>query len=189
MNAMLSSPLGPKWVAGRYGATEGEAGIRARHAAGLKIVEVAALPGEGVALRTALVTAFGIDLGDGTPAQSAENGVCSGPDRYLLTGFELSDVKAAIGALGMAADQSSGRVKLSVDGPAVGAMLAKTCPLNLAAWPVGGAQASHFLHISCIYYRRSDEGFDLYVGRSFAQSAAEWLLDAGAEFGVDIEAS
>ena len=186
MNAILSSPLGPKWTAGRHGSGAGEAGIRAHHSAGLSILEVAALPGQGAALRAALKAGLDLDLGAGTVAESAVNGVCTGPDRYLLTGFEFGAVKAAVAGLGMVADQSSGRVKLSVDGPAVAAMLSKTCPLNLKTWAVGGAQASHFLHLSCTYFRRSADGFDLYIGRSFAQSAAEWLLDAGAEYGVDV---
>jgi sarcosine oxidase subunit gamma len=181
----LSSPLGPRWTPGHWGSTD-SVGIRAHHAAGLSIVEVGALPDTAADLRTALNAAFSIDLGAGTPAESAENAVCTGPGKYLLTGTTLQTVQAAIGALGLAVDQSSGRVKLSIDGPAVAGLLAKACPINLADWPVGAAHASHFMHIACAYYRRAEDGFDLYVGRSFAQSTAEWLLDAGAEFGVEI---
>ena len=65
-------------------------------------------------------------------------------------------------------------------------LLAKSCPLDLAKWPVGMSQASHFLHIGCTWYRRSETGFDLYIGRSFARSAAEWLIESAAEFGVEI---
>ena len=112
--------------------------------------------------------------------------MCSGPDRYLLTGFDLAAVTAAVGDLGLAVDQSSGRVRLSIDGADVPGLLAKSCPLDLAKWPVGMSQASHFLHIGCTWYRRSETGFDLYIGRSFARSAAEWLIESAAEFGVEI---
>lgn len=187
MSIVLSNPLGPKWTAGRHGSPDAEtAGIRARNAAGLTIVEVAALPGQEAELRGALKAAFGMELGQGSPADSAENAVCSGPGRYLLTGHDVHAVKGAVGDLGLAVDQSSGRVRISIYGPACAGLLAKACPLNLAAWPVGAAHASHFLHIACCYFRRADDGFDLYFGRSFAQSAAEWLLDAGAEFGVEV---
>lgn len=188
MNLVLSNPLGPKWTLGRHGNTSSEtaAGVRAHHAAGLTAVEVAALPGQAAAMRAALKTAFDMDLGQGSPAESKENAVCTGPGQYLLTGYDVQTVKAAIGDLGLAVDQSSGRVKVSIDGPSTAGLLAKACPLNLATWPFGAAHASHFLHIACCYYRRSEDGFDLYFGRSFAQSAAEWLLDAGAEFGVEI---
>lgn len=183
---VLSNPLGAHWTAGRHGQAEGEAGIRATHAAGLTIVEVAALPGQAQPLRAALEAGFGMALGDGQPAHSAENAVCTGPGHYLLVGHDVQAVKAAVGDLAIAVDQSSGRVRVSIDGPAVAELLAKACPLDLRAWPIGGAQASHFLHIACAYYRRSEHGFDLYFGRSFAASAAQWLLDAGAEFGVEI---
>lgn len=187
MNVVLSNPLGPNWTLGRHGSTDGEtAGIRAHHAAGLAVVEVAALPGQAALIREALKTAFEMDLGQGSPAESAENAVCTGPGQYLLTGQDVTTVKAAIGDLGLAVDQSSGRVRLSIDGPSTADLLAKTCPLNLAQWPIGAAHASHFLHIACCFYRRSEDGFDLYFGRSFAQSAAQWLLDVGAEFGVEI---
>jgi len=186
MNVVLSSPLGHHWTLGRHGASEGDAGIRASHAAGLAVVEVAALPGQGDNLRRALHTAFGIEETGETPAASAVNAVCTGPNQYLLTGFDLDTVKAAIGSLGLAVDQSSGKVRVSIDGPAVAGLLAKTCPLNLAAWPVGGVHASHFLHLSCAYYRRDEQGFDLYFGRSFAESAAQWLIEAASEFGLDI---
>ena len=78
------------------------------------------------------------------------------------------------------------RDRLSIDGADVPGLLAKSCPLDLAKWPVGMSQASHFLHIGCTWYRRSETGFDLYIGRSFARSAAEWLIESAAEFGVEI---
>ena len=187
--SLLTSPLGPKWTAGHHGVirTDGSgAGIRAFHTTGLNVVEIAALPGKGTALRAALKKALKLDLGHGDPAASLENAVCSGPDRYLLTGFDLASVKAAVGDLGLAADQSSGRVRLSIDGDGVPGLLAKSCPLDLTKWPLGMSQASHFLHIGCIWYRRSETGFDLYVGRSFSRSAAEWLLESGSEFGVEV---
>lgn len=188
MSIVLSNPLGPKWTTGFHGSTEGgnTAGIRASHAAGLTVVEVAALPGQAADMRAALLAAFGMELGSGTPAESAENAVCTGPGQYLLTGHDVQTVKAAVGDLGLAVDQSSGRVRISIDGPAAAGLLAKACPINLASWPAGAAHASHFMHIACCYFRRAEDGFDLYFGRSFAQSAAEWLLDAGAEFGVEV---
>ena len=115
---VLSNPLGAHWTAGRHGQAEGEAGIRATHAAGLTIVEVAALPGQAQPLRAALEAGFGMTLGDGQPAHSAENAVCTGPGHYLLVGHDVQAVKAAVGDLAMAVDQSSGRVRVSIDGPA-----------------------------------------------------------------------
>ncbi|MAV47510.1 MAG: hypothetical protein CBC49_006195 [Alphaproteobacteria bacterium TMED89] len=186
MSPVLKNPLGAKWTAGRHGKAEGGPGVLASHTAGLTIVEVAALPGQAQAMRAALKAAFGMDLGAGSPAEGAENAVCTGPGQYLLTGHDVATVKAAVGDLALAVDQSSGRVRLTISGPAIAALLAKTCPLDLATWPVGAAHASHFLHIACTYFRRGDAEFDLYVGRSFAQSVGKWLLDASAEFGLEI---
>ena len=187
MSPVLRNPLGPKWTPGEHGSTPaGGSGVTAGHAVGLTIVEVAALPGQAEALRAALKAAFGMELGAGTPAESAENAVCTGPGQYLLTGHDVAAVKAAVGDLALAVDQSSGRVRVTVSGPAVADLLAKTCPLNLAQWPVGAAHASHFLHIACAYFRRGEDRFDLYVGRSFAQSFGEWLLHASAEFGLSV---
>ena len=190
--SVIRSPLGPSWTPGHYGTVatgddgSAEAGIRALHTPGLLLVEIAALPGKGEAMRAAVKKGLKLDLGDGSPAASLPNAVCSGPDRCLLTGFDLAAVKAAVGDLGLAVDQSSGRVRLSIGGADVPGLLAKSCPLDLAKWPVGMSQASHFLHIGCTWYRRSETGFDLYIGRSFARSAAEWLIESAAEFGVEI---
>ena len=68
--------MGPKWTPGEHGSTPaGGSGVTASHAVGLTIVEVAALPGQAEALRAALKAAFGMELGAGTPAESAENAV------------------------------------------------------------------------------------------------------------------
>ena len=58
--SVMSSPLGPRWTPGHHGTVatgddgRAEAGIRALHAPGLLVVEIAALPGKGKSMRAAV---------------------------------------------------------------------------------------------------------------------------------------
>ena len=61
-------------------------------------------------------------------------------------------------------------------------LLAKGCPLDLKA--LGDGQcASSLLGDVPIVYDRCGDGFELYIPRTYAQFAWEWLIDAAGEFG------
>ena len=39
-------------------------------------------------------------------------------------------------------------------------------------------------HVDVLVHRLTDRSFEIWVLRSFAESIAEWLIDAGAELGI-----
>jgi sarcosine oxidase subunit gamma len=84
---------------------------------------------------------------------------------------------------------------IRIAGPDARAMLAKLSSLDLhpAAFPAGAAAATSIDHTSVNLWRGSDlpDGqavFNLLVFATFAQSLWHTMLDAAAEYGVDVEA-
>ena len=59
--------------------------------------------------------------------------------------------------------------------------------LDLTAFPVGRAAATAIHHVDVTLHRRNLQIWDLWVLRGFAQDLAEWLIDAGLEFGIGLE--
>ena len=59
-------------------------------------------------------------------------------------------------------------------------MLSAACPqdLRLAAFPVGAASRSLFQKIDVILWRRSETGFEVLCGRSFADYLWALLVEA-----------
>jgi heterotetrameric sarcosine oxidase gamma subunit len=110
--------------------------------------------------------------------------VAARQDAISLTG--LPDLLAGRAAV---TDLSHGRVVLRLSGPEARTALAKLCRIDLhpkalaagrtAQTPLG--QVSVLIH--CV-----DEAptFDLYLPRSLAQSATEMVVDAAAEFGLEV---
>jgi methylglutamate dehydrogenase subunit D len=68
-------------------------------------------------------------------------------------------------------------------------LLAKGVALDLhpAAFPPGRVAQTAIHHIDVLLHRRAAESFDLWVLRGFAEALAEWLVDAGPEFGIAFE--
>jgi heterotetrameric sarcosine oxidase gamma subunit len=87
---------------------------------------------------------------------------------------------------GAVTDLSHGRVILRLDGEAAAALLAKCVALDLheAGFPSGRFAQTMIHHIDIGLHRLSRTSFEIWVLRSFAESLAEWLLDAGLEFGL-----
>jgi len=81
-------------------------------------------------------------------------------------------------------DWSHARTLMSLSGEGAADLLQTCVAIDLAALPPGRAAATMIHHIDVLILRVSATEFRLLALRSFAESLAEWLLDAGSEIGA-----
>ncbi|MEZ5773303.1 MAG: sarcosine oxidase subunit gamma family protein [Hyphomicrobiaceae bacterium] len=130
-----------------------------------------------------------------TPEKTAAGLVFrTGHAQLWVIGPERSDLSAKARAAipagkGVVTDLSSARTRLFVEGEAAASTLAKGIPLDLdpGAFPVGTAAMTGVHHVPILLHRPGERRFDIYVMRTFALFAFEWLADAALEFGYRIE--
>lgn len=112
-----------------------------------------------------------------------------GPEDWLIVGAsgnpdEAAELIAALGAAPTpdvsAVDVSDRFIAIAVEGPAAEAVLSAGCPqdLRLRSFPVGAASRSLMQKIDVIIWRRSETGFEVYCGRSFADYLWALLVEA-----------
>ena len=128
---------------------------------------------------------------------AAEGGttlMCIGPGRYLVL-TDADDLPARLeaglpSAEGAVADISHGRTVLRLEGPNIVAVLARCVAVDLDSrvFPPGRVAQTAIHHVDVTICRQSHDAFDLLLLRGFAESLVEWLLDAGLEFGVKLQA-
>ncbi|WP_143806235.1 sarcosine oxidase subunit gamma, partial [Pantoea latae] len=85
-------------------------------------------------------------------------------------------------------DVSGGQTLLELEGGSVRLLLQKSviCDVHPHAFPVGKGVVTCFARAS-VNLRRPDEArWQLVVRRSFADYSYRWLLDAGAEYGINV---
>ena len=117
------------------------------------------------------------------------------PGRYLVTGSATDLVARFEAALppteGAVTDLSHGQAILRLEGDSAAALLARCVALDLdpAAFPAGRVARTAIHHVDVLIHRLTPTSFDLWVLRSFAESLAEWILDAGLEFPIDFRGS
>jgi heterotetrameric sarcosine oxidase gamma subunit len=75
---------------------------------------------------------------------------------------------------------------LRVQGPSAHDLLAKGCAVDLEQMRADACRPTAVGRFDVLLCCVADDGFDLFVARSLAQSFADWLLRAGAEFGVTV---
>lgn len=120
-----------------------------------------------------------------------------GPGEWWLVGADRALAEAAVRAHlpvppRALVDLSHGRTVVRVAGGHAGDVIAKGCPLDLdpAAFPAGGCPQSVVAGVNLLLHRLpADDGFDLYIPRSYARHVWESLLLAGAEYGVGVTAA
>jgi heterotetrameric sarcosine oxidase gamma subunit len=117
------------------------------------------------------------------------------PGRYLIAGYAsdlVSRFEAALAASdGAVTDLSHGQAILRLEGEAAADVLARCVALDLdpAVFPAGRVARTAIHHIDVLIHRLTETSFDLWVFRSFAESLAEWILDAGLEFPIEFQGS
>ena len=141
---------------------------------------VTQMPGGGGLPTTGHATAFG---GGMIMALGAGRYVIALYDAEIVaswrTAFSTQD--AAI------VDLSHGRTILSLEGEAAAELLSRCAPIDLRAnaFPPGRIAQTAIHHVDVLIHRRNEAHFDIWALRSFAESLVEWLIDAGAELGIE----
>ena len=196
------SPLEHALVTGVHGARGTEAGISLTEIRNFDLIQVMARRGKWAELATAAKAHFGVAAPDGPNAVHAKDAtlIWSGPDQFLLVSkdgkYAMNTLAPAFSGLASLSDQSHARALISISGAKARTMLAKLSSLDLhpAAFAVGMAAATSIDHTSVTLWRGGDlpDGqavFNLLVFATFAESLWHTILDAGAEYGIDIRYS
>jgi sarcosine oxidase subunit gamma len=117
------------------------------------------------------------------------------PGQWLAVSFEAGAFDTLPRDLaGMAAvtDQTDARALVMIHGADAAAMLAKGLSIDLdpSVFSAGRAAATSLAHVGVLLWR-SDDGpaFWLAAPRSYAGDIWRWLVEASAEFGLDVARS
>ena len=160
-------------------------------------------PGD-LAFRNACVGAFGF-VPPGEPntvvADEPWTAFWLGPDEWLLvtasdrTRLLTQALDAFVGRVPVPLDVSDARVVVRLAGHCASDVLARLCPLDLAADTMATGRCARSLlgRVDALIHVRASLGdaggvYDIYVGRSFADYAWRVLEDAGQAHGVAIDA-
>ena len=119
-----------------------------------------------------------------------------GPRSWLLiargasTLNDFAATRETLNAAGGALfDVSASRVAWTISGPHAPTVLATGCPLDFhpRAFPPGTCAQSLYGHLGALIARHRDApAFTLMVARSYARDAWHALLEAGAQYGVEV---
>lgn len=199
------SPIAPAAPHLRHGwevtARVGDAGLTLRDETPLAKIGVRA-PSDGAA-RAALGTGFGRTVRSEDSAADATGGlltVGSGPGEWLVLGApgtgkalreRLEQTLAGSGEFVSVVDLTHGRALVRIRGGAARRLLAKLCGIDLddSVTPDGAALRTSVARVVTDVIRDDSGGspsYLLHCERSSGQHLFDALLDAGAEFGVEI---
>ena len=189
--AKRRSALDAVYAVGRHGEPDGPAGVSVAERRGLAMAHVECRIGD-----TAAKDALGLKL-PGHNKTAEHDGVrvlWLGPARWLAVAAETEPGALArmLGERSPTAavnDASSSRTVLRLSGPNVRDALAAGTPLDIDAsvFTPGMAATTVCEHFTVTLDCIDTHTIDVYVARGFAQSWFEWLLEAAAEFGVEVQ--
>jgi heterotetrameric sarcosine oxidase gamma subunit len=180
-----------------------------RAAAGLTLTDLAPLAKVSVRARAdgVMARALGIPFGRAARDSAGALVVGSGPGEWLVLG-PIGTGRALLGRLGALTakadgqelvtilDLTHGRALLRLTGTRAAAVLAKLCGIDLAdaSTPTGAAFRSSVAKLVTDVVRDDQENpagpvrsYLLHCERSYGQYLFDALLEAGAEFGIDID--
>ncbi len=119
------------------------------------------------------------------------------PDEWLLIvpgGEEFaleSKLREALGDAHYAiVNVSGGQTLIELEGEKARELLMKSTPYDVhpEAFPVGKGVTTVFAKATLILRRPTQERWELVLRRSFADYCYRWILDAGAEYAIGVEA-
>jgi sarcosine oxidase subunit gamma len=192
------SPLEHVLVPGPHGALDADPGITLLEQRNFELIQIMARRGRWAEVAAAAGVRFGVMPPETPKAVVAKDAtlIWSGPDQFFVLSQggtnTLEALEPAFAGLASLSDQSHARALISISGPSARVMLAKLSSIDLhpSAFPPGAAAATSMDHTSVTLWRGDDSDgqavFDLLVFATFAQSLWHAILDAGAEFGIDI---
>jgi sarcosine oxidase subunit gamma len=113
-----------------------------------------------------------------------------GAGRYLLS-TTADDIAASFRTAfsskdATVTDVTHGRTILRLEGEAAAELLSRCVALDFDAsvFPADSVAQTEIHHIDVLIHRLTPASFEIWAPRSFAESLAEWLLDAGKEIGA-----
>ncbi|AZN98487.1 sarcosine oxidase subunit gamma [Mesorhizobium sp. M9A.F.Ca.ET.002.03.1.2] len=193
------SPLEHVLVGGAYGVRDVAPGISLTEIRNFDLIQIMARRGRWAELATAAKARFGVAAPETPKAVQAEDAtlIWSGPDQFLVLSkggkHAMEPLGRTFAASASLSDQSHARALIAISGTKARTMLAKLSSLDLhpAAFPAGTAAATSIDHTSVTLWRGNDlpDGqavFNLLAFATFAESLWHTMLDAGAEYGVEI---
>jgi heterotetrameric sarcosine oxidase gamma subunit len=190
------SPLEPDFHVGSHGNFEHGVEIILTETSPGSIVQLAAWPGEEMALIAAIRSVTGLALLDGA-GSGQTGGVKSvfgfAPGKFIVAdeaeGLAASFVKMVGPAMGTVTDLSHGRTVIRIAGPKAEWVLAKFFAIDfgLAAFPVGAGRSTSHHDVFAQIQRTASDQFDIYVFRSFARSFWKALCHASEEVGYEVQ--
>jgi sarcosine oxidase subunit gamma len=192
-----TSALAGLAVPGRFGKQGGEPGVVISERVGLGLATVAARKGEAEALKQAVVSAYGVELPDGSRAVHglSVSFIGYGPGQWLAVSETLAsetlarDLAERLRGLASISDQSGGRTVLRVSGPRARAVLAKGLPIDLhpRAFAPGSAATSTISLMGVQSWQVDDAPtYELAIFRSVSASFWGWLTASAGEFGYEV---
>jgi sarcosine oxidase, subunit gamma len=119
------------------------------------------------------------------------------PDEWLVIvpgGEEFaleSKLREALGDAHYAiVNVSGGQTLIELEGEWPGSCLMKSTPYDVhpEAFPVGKGVTTVFAKANLILRRPSEQRWELVLRRSFADYCYRWILDAGAEYAIGVDA-
>lgn len=159
---------------------------------------VAAQPRAAVAIEGAGERALAAALGGSArgavpaPRRAARSGsvtvLSSGPGQWLVVDERESGeawharLRAALDENACVTDLTHARVAIAIEGEQAASVLLAGCALDIEAMAPGDCAATRLAHFHVLIECVRARSFRLFVTRSFAVAAWDWLLNARAEF-------
>ena len=119
----------------------------------------------------------------------------NGPGQWLARSDKLDSAAlrahletALTGTDATVTDLSQARTVIAIQGGRAKDLLAKGCPLDIDTMSGGETSSTLLGHYTVQLHCRSAEHFEIYVFRSLALSAWEWIAEEALEFGCNISA-
>ena len=185
------SALEGHYKRGRFGHVEGN-GVTLQEVRDLSLIQVAAWPESYGDVAAKLADCLGLSAapGPGEVVTGSKGALMrTEPLKWWVCGGSLADVAAAIPIdMGTCLDLSHSRTHLRITGPKAAVLLNHFLPLDLReeSFPVGRLAATAFHHTGAALWR-SEEGYELFLLRTFALSLWEILVDSALQYGVTVE--
>lgn len=180
---------------GRYGKADGAAGAIVSERKDLGLASVEMRKGQSEALKTAVKTAYGVDLPETATLVQGKNVsfIGTGPGQWFAVSQTLNnevladELATTLTGLASVADQSSSRAVLRLGGAHARDVLAKGFPIDLdpRVFPAGAAATGSISHMGVLVWRDGDD-YDIALFRSLAGSFRQWLTSSAAEYGCEV---
>ncbi|MCZ8542917.1 sarcosine oxidase subunit gamma [Mesorhizobium qingshengii] len=196
------SPLEHALVAGAHGARGTEAGVSLTEIRDFDLIQVMARRGQAAELAKAAKARFGVAAPNAPKAVQTSDAILiwSGPDQFFVLSkggkHTMQTLAPALSGPASLSDQSHARALINIAGSKARIMLAKLSSIDLhpEVFPIGSAAATSMDHTSVTLWRGDDRPdgqavFSLLVFATFAESLWHTMLDAAAEYGVEISHS